>query len=224
MTTTESAIDSIDFSELKGPTGSSARDRILNTACRLFYRHGVNSVGIDRIIEESGVAKMSLYRNFGSKNALVEAYLQHRDVYWRDVFHTHMLNMDLPPIDKILAYFDLMYQWLCVPEFCGCAYINATAERLDTETITAVIRRHKQQNLNLLNTLVEQANIAEPVDIAEQLFLLSEGAIVTASIAGNPESMQTARRAATQLLNSGRASSSGSKTVGCPSPMPCTSS
>lgn len=200
MSDTELAIEPIDFSELEGPAGTTAHDRILNTACRLFYRHGVNSVGIDRIIDESGVAKMSLYRNFGSKSALVEAYLKHRDAYWRDVFRSHVLNLNLSAIEKMLAYFDLMHQWLSVPEFFGCAYINATAERLDTENITAVIRHHKRQNLDLLATLIEQADIAEPGELAEQLFLLSEGAIVTASISGDPKSMQTARRAAESLL------------------------
>lgn len=196
----ETAVEPIDFSELDGPTGTTARDRILNTACRLFYRHGVNSVGIDRIIDESGVAKMSLYRNFGSKSALVEAYLKHRDTYWRDVFRAHIMNLDLPPIEKVLAYFDLMYQWLNVPDFFGCAYINTTAERLDTKNITAVIRHHKRQNRDLLATLIEQAGLAEPGELAEQLFLLSEGAIVTASISGTPDAMQTARRAAESLL------------------------
>ncbi|HET7315723.1 TetR/AcrR family transcriptional regulator [Salinisphaera sp.] len=200
MGDTELAIQSIDFSELEGPTGTTARDRILNTACRLFYRHGVNSVGIDRIIDESGVAKMSLYRNFGSKSALVEAYLKHRDAYWRDVFRSHVLNLDLPAIEKVLAYFDLMYQWLSAPEFFGCAYINATAERLGTESITAVIRHHKRQNLDLLVTLIEQAGFIESAELADQLFLLSEGAIVTASISGTPDSMQTARSAAERLL------------------------
>lgn len=200
MSDPELAIESIDFSELEGPTGTTARDRILSTACRLFYRHGVNSVGIDRIIDESGVAKMSLYRNFGSKSALVEAYLKHRDTYWRNVFRSHVLNLDLPATEKILAYFDLMYQWLSVSDFFGCAYINATAERLGTENITAVIRHHKRQNLDLLATLIEQAGIAEPGELAEQLFLLSEGATVTATIFGTPDSMQTARRAAESLL------------------------
>jgi AcrR family transcriptional regulator len=204
MNNTEIAIRSIDFSELEGPTGPTARDRILNTACRLFYRHGVNSVGIDRIIEESGVAKMSLYRNFSSKSALIQAYLEYRDIYWRDVFSAYVLNLDQPPEDKVLAYFDLMHQWLATPNFAGCAYINATAEHLDTEGIGAVIRHHKQQNQNLLTTLIEQAGMAEPAELAEQLFLLSEGAIVTASISGSPEPMQTARRAAESLLRTHR--------------------
>jgi AcrR family transcriptional regulator len=200
MNNSEIAIQSIDFSELEGPTGSTARDRLLNTACRLFYQHGVNSVGIDRIIEESGVAKMSLYRNFGSKSALIQAYLEYRNIYWRDVFSAYVLNLDQPPEDKVLAYFDLMHQWLCTPNFAGCAYINATAEHLDTEGIAAIIRRHKQHNQNLLATLIEQAGMAEPAELAEQIFLLSEGGIVTASITDSPEPMQTARKAAVSLL------------------------
>lgn len=190
----------IDFSELEGPTGTTARDRILNAACRLFYRYGVNSVGIDRIVEESGVAKMSLYRNFGSKNALIEAYLKHRDAYWQDMFRTHVLNLDLPPIDKILAYFDLMHQWLSTPDFFGCAYINTAAEHLATENIAGVIRNHKHQNQELLATLIKQADMAKPDELAEQLFLLSEGAVVTASISGSPDPMKIARRAAKRLL------------------------
>lgn len=200
MSHAKSAIGSIDFSKLEGPPGTSAHDRILNTACRLFYRYGVNSVGIDRIIEEAGVAKMSLYRNFGSKSALVEAYLEYRDAYWQDVFRIHVLDLDLPPSEKVLRYFDLMDQWLSVPEFHGCAYINATAEHLETESITAIVQHNKQQTLGLFRTLVEQAGIDEPAELAEQLLLLSEGAIVTASISGNSGTMRVARNAAAKLM------------------------
>lgn len=195
-------MESTDFSTLAGPVGTSAHDRILNTACRLFYRHGVNSVGIDRIIAESGVAKMSLYRNFGSKSALVETYLKHRDACWKDVFQRYVLNLDRPPKEKILAYFDLMHQWLNTPGFHGCAYINAAAEHLDPEGIAAIVQQHKRHNLELLRTLVEQAGIDNFTELAEQLFLLSEGALVTAAMSGNLEAMRSARKAAAKLLDS----------------------
>ena len=197
----ESKIKPIDFSGLEGPTGTSAHDRILATACHMFYRHGINAVGIDRIIAESGVAKMSLYRNFGSKQALVEAYLKHRDACWQDVFRDHILALDLPAVDKILAYFDLMHAWLCRPEFSGCAYINATAECTGANAVTEIIQHHKERNLDLLTTQAAQAGFDHATELAEQLFLLTEGAIVTASISGSPEPMRTAKTAARQLLS-----------------------
>src|SRR5699024_6187591 len=169
--------------------------------------HGINAVGIDRVIAESGVAKMSLYRNFGSKQALVEAYLKHRDVCWDDIFRDYILALDLPAADKVLVYFDVMHAWLCRPEFSGCAYINATAECAGEHAVAEIIQRHKNRNRDLLATLVEQAGFAPPAELAEQLFLLSEGAIVTASISGSPEPMHTAKTAARQLLSTARAQS-----------------
>ena len=91
---------------------SSARDRILNAASELFYREGVQNVGIDRIIAESGVAKMSLYNHFKSKDALIAAWLQERDVSWRTWFQTTVEQLVTEPCDRILAVFDALHEWL----------------------------------------------------------------------------------------------------------------
>ena len=90
------------------PTKSSrpsVRDRILSTASELFYKEGVNNVGIDRIIAESGVAKMSLYNHFKSKDDLIAAWLQQRDERWRTWFKATVEGLATEPSDRVLAIF-----------------------------------------------------------------------------------------------------------------------
>lgn len=123
-------IDTGSFESLTEVAGTSAHDRLLNTARQLFYRHGINSVGIDTIITTAGVAKMSLYRHFGSKDRLVAAYLEHRDPYWQHLFQKRLLALDIPAEEKLLLYFDLIGERFESKDFHGCAYINADAERV----------------------------------------------------------------------------------------------
>ena len=104
-----------------------ARERLLDTASRLFYSEGVQTVGIDRILEESGVAKSTLYKAFGSKDALVRAYLQRR----HDTT-TQRLTDALAPVtnarEKILTVFDVQAHTFAEPGFNGCAFVAAAAE------------------------------------------------------------------------------------------------
>lgn len=98
------------------------------------------AVGIDTIIAEAGVAKMSLYRHFGSKDGLVAAYLAHRNAYWQQLFAERLLTPQLPARDKLLLYFDLIGAWIECADFHGCAYINAEAERVnDNGTHNAIL-------------------------------------------------------------------------------------
>lgn len=194
-------IDTQSFEPLTQVTGDSARDRLLDTACRLFYRHGINSVGIDTIIEEAGVAKMSLYRHFGSKNGLVAAYLEHRDNYWQRMFQDRLLALDIPARDKLLVYFDLIGAWFESKNFCGCAYINADAERVEDD-IRAIVTRHKEWTRTMLEDLAEQAGIHNFRVVAAQLYLLSEGAFVAARLERSAEPARVARAAAETLIGS----------------------
>ncbi|HLQ86286.1 MAG TPA: TetR/AcrR family transcriptional regulator, partial [Salinisphaeraceae bacterium] len=148
------------FAALLQVPGRSAHDRLLNAACQLFYQHGINAIGVDTIIEQAGVAKMSLYRIFGSKSALVAAYLEHRDAYWQHFFQRRLLSLDIPAAEKLLLYFDLLDEWFQSPGFCGCAFINAEAQQV-TDATRTIIARHKANIRELLQDLAAEAGIEE---------------------------------------------------------------
>src|ERR1700742_2141338 len=105
----------------------SARDRLLAADNELFYNEGVHTVGIDRIIEQAGVAKASLYNTYGSKDELVRAYLQLRFDARRDATMAALALVDSPR-EKLLAIFDLLETTCRRPGFHGCAFVNASVE------------------------------------------------------------------------------------------------
>ena len=110
----------------------SARERLLGAADRLFYTEGVGKVGIDRVLEESGVAKGSLYYNFGGKDDLVRAYLQNRHAKWAARLNERMAA-EATPRAKILVIFDALGTLFTEPDFRGCAFHNAVAMDADPD-------------------------------------------------------------------------------------------
>lgn len=180
---------------------SSARDRILNAASKLFYREGVQNVGIDRIIAESGVAKMSLYNHFKSKDALIAAWLQEWDVAWRTWFQTTVERLATEPCDRILAVFDALHEWFDQPDFRGCAFINSTVELADPDHPGyQVCLEHQQAIHNYLFGLVKAANLTHPETLTQQLVILAEGAIVVAMMQREVNAAMQAKTVATMLI------------------------
>src|ERR1700751_3604324 len=109
------------------PVRRPARERRLAAAEELFYQDGVQSVGIDRVIESAGVAKASLYANFKGKDDLVRAYLDARFEARRAAIEAK-LGLQEAPRDKMLAVFDAMTEPLAKRNYRGCAFLRATAE------------------------------------------------------------------------------------------------
>src|SRR4051812_24587977 len=109
------------------------RDRIMATACRLFYEEGIQAVGIQRIIDEAGIAKASLYAHFASKDELVAAYLADKGTTTRAAVEAHLANPRLTARGKILKLFDLMAVQADAPGFRGCPFNNASAEVADPD-------------------------------------------------------------------------------------------
>ncbi|MGJ3250781.1 MAG: TetR/AcrR family transcriptional regulator [Elainellaceae cyanobacterium] len=179
-----------------------ARDRILKAASDLFYQEGVQNVGIDRIIAESGVAKMSLYNHFKSKDALIAAWLQQRDINWRNWFQNTVENKATEPAERLLAMFDALGEWFSQPDFRGCAFINSSVELVDPEHPGyQVAIEHQQAIYDYILQLVNEAEIANPEVVAERLLLLVEGAIVVAMMRRSPAAAAHAKAAATTLIH-----------------------
>lgn len=184
-----------------------ARERILETAMRLFYAEGVRSTGIDRIIAESGVAKMSFYRHFPSKADLVFAFLDERHTRWMAWFDARLaaLAARSAPAAKSAAaksaapklplVADVLGEWFADPGFRGCAFINITTEVAEaTARERDIAQRHKQDLERRLVALAKADGVRQPVRVGREALMIVEGAIVRAQMQGPASVAKDARR------------------------------
>jgi AcrR family transcriptional regulator len=180
--------------------------RVLDAASQLFYERGIHAVGVDTIAEAAGVTKKTLYDRFGSKEALVVSYLQHRDARWRDDLAAHLEAVPGPGIPRILAVFDHALAWSTANSPKGCSAVNARAEVGGDEgaPVLAEASREKVWLLERFVDLCVEAGIDDPHRTAETLMLLYEGAIVTLGMGTFPEPFAVARRCAEGILHPGR--------------------
>ncbi|MDF2265983.1 TetR/AcrR family transcriptional regulator [Streptomyces coacervatus] len=175
-----------------------AREQALDAAEELFYGRGIQSVGMDDIRGASGVSLKRLYQLFPAKEQLVEAYLERRDVRWRGRL-AEFVERQEGPEERILAVFDWLQAWFGEDGFRGCAWINSYGELGATSARVADrVRAHKRAFREYLAGLVADAGL--PGALAGQLFLLAEGAMVTAGITQSTEPAGEAREAAWLLL------------------------
>lgn len=183
---------------------SPAAERILQTASRLFYEEGIRAVGVDAISEAADVSKVTLYKNFGSKDELVAAYLRRRDGRWRAVL-ARDTDRHADPVERLLAVFDAYGDYLFDEEgYRGCAFINAAAELPDDDhPARPVIRAHKDGIREHLSILAARAGFRAPEALAERLLILLEGAWVTAVVRRSAAPLDSAREVAVRLLESG---------------------
>src|SRR4051812_30159908 len=175
------------------------RDRVAETADRLFYAHGVQAVGMDRVRNEAGVSLKRIYSLFPSKDDLGLAVLSRRRAVWDAGIASYAENATNPR-EKILSVFDFLDAWFRQPDFHGCAFINVFAELGPTSPQAArTVRAHKKAFQRYLTRLVADAGAPEAVAI--QIAILAEGAQTTAAIAGRPDAAAQARAAAAVLLD-----------------------
>ena len=166
-----------------GRTSSSeACERILSSAYTLFCRHGIRAVGVDTIIERSGVAKMTVYRHFGSKDDLVLAVLDRREQLWtRKWLEREVRRRAERPVDRLLAIFDVFDEWFHRRDFEGCLFVNALLEIDDRKhPIHIACREQLARIREFLIELAAEAGVADPDDFARQWHILMKGSIVSA--------------------------------------------
>ena len=177
-----------------------AARRILDVASKLFYERGIHAVGVDTIAAESGVTKRTLYDRFGSKDALLVAYLRERDQRWRDLVAAHV-DREHDTVRRALAPFDALDVWLTSHSSRGCAFVNAFAELPDADhSARQVIADSKRWLRNLFGALLADTGAADTDRLTRQLLTLHEGAIVAFSILGERTAPRDARDAAGVLL------------------------
>ena len=177
----------------------SARERLLDAASELFYNEGIQSVGIDRIIEKAGVAKASLYNTFGSKEELVQAYLATRHAGTMERL-TAAVEKHTDARDRLLAVFDTQAELAAQPNFRGCAFSSASAEAPPGGRVEQAADDYRTEIRALFTRLAEQAGAPEPGTLARQLHLLYDGAGISAHMDRDPTAPLGARAAAATLL------------------------
>jgi AcrR family transcriptional regulator len=195
---------STSTSEKPAVDRTSARERLLAAADELFYANGVHTVGIDTIIAKAGVAKASLYSTFGSKDALIQAYLERRYDDRNERVRLGIEKYD-DPRSKMLAVFDVADAAIAKPTYRGCAFINASAEGLPGGVEEAVSANARGWLRGLFADLAKEAGIADAKILGEQLGMLYDGAIISARLDKRKKAAQTAKAAAAVLIDAAAA-------------------
>jgi AcrR family transcriptional regulator len=195
-------IDVIVESEIRDQvTASTGRERILEAAYELFGRSGVRAVGIDAIISQADVAKMTLYRNFASKSELAMACMQLREDRWTiGWLQAEVLARAETPGGRLLAIFEVFSEWFAREGFEGCPFLTALLEFEDRDDpVRAACLRHLANIRAFVAGLAEEAGIEDPVRFAAQWHILMTGSIVAAH-EGRREAAREAQELAELLL------------------------
>ena len=195
---------------------TTARDKLLHAAGNRFYHHGINATGIDAITTEAGVAKKSLYNNFASKAALVDAYIDHRHQEWLSLYRARE-EQATSPAEKVLAVFDAYIAHAMDSYddgFRGCGLLNAAAEFPAGTPARQAVNEHKQEVEAILAKHITEHWAEHPTEqpsqlstvnqvqqLAEHLSFLLEGAVARAGLEGTPQRLHNARSIAARMLD-----------------------
>lgn len=165
---------------------ATKEDLVLETSLALFATHGFHAVGVDRIKEASGVAKMTLYKHFPTKDILIEKVLVRRDEHMREGLMAAIAEpkvQALGPLAQLRAVFEWHRRWFASPAFHGCMFIKASEEFLDDASgIREVARVHKLWLRELMDGLLQQAGAAQHAALAAHLLIVLDGLIVQANL------------------------------------------
>lgn len=179
---------------MKTQDAPTVRQRILDTAARLFYQQGYPLTGINQLIAEAGVAKASLYQHFRTKDDILHAYLQQVSQQWFQQV-SEAVAQGHSPKAKVLAVFDMLKEFLVAVNFRGCNFQNAVVQLAPEEqSIRTFIQAHKARMGRVFAELLADESLAE------EIALLFEGALISSQISGDLTPVATARRLAERLL------------------------
>ena len=180
--------------------GSDARERILATAYDLFSQRGVRDVGIDEIVERSGVAKATLYRHFPSKDELVIAFLARREQVWtREWLEAEARQRGETAEEQLLAIFDVFDGWFRRADFEGCSFVNVLLEMGNGHAVGTASAGFLENIRSLIGRFAEEADLREPEAFAHSWHILMKGSIVAAG-EGDVEAAQRAKRMGRLLI------------------------
>jgi AcrR family transcriptional regulator len=179
---------------------TTPREKLFQTAARLFYQHGYRAVGVDTIASESGIGKMTLYRHFPSKDDLIVAYLKDsNEVFWNQF---EQITKDAPtPRGKLLAFFEALQKYVLTPECYGCPFLNVAAEYPEADySGHQVAIDHKLAVRARFLQLAYEAGASRPEALANALFLLMDGAYGSRMFVGSTLTSRRCGRSRARLL------------------------
>jgi AcrR family transcriptional regulator len=180
----------------------SARDRLIESAKALFCRYGINSVGVDAIVEQAGTAKTTLYKLFGSKDGLVEAVLNREGESWRSWFLTEIDGPGGSARERLDRIGPALKIWFNRDDFFGCPFINAVGESdKANDRMRNLAIAHKKIVIARLSDLCAEAELSEPEQAAHTIGLIMDGAIVVALITRDPSAADVAARACAAITH-----------------------
>ncbi len=177
------------------PPKQTMKERILETADKLFYLQGIRAIGVDTIAAEIGISKRTLYNHFPSKDALIEVYLQRRFV--------RPPPSDKPPAEQILATFDSLERRFSAKDFRGCPFVNAVAElgpEDEDRSVRNIAIAFKESRRIWFRDLLRQLSVTDAEGLATQLTLLVDGSIAQDLVRDDPAMARAAKEAARVLL------------------------
>jgi len=184
------------------PRPAPPRDRLIEAATRLFCRYGINSVGVDAIVEAAGTSKTTLYKTFGSKEGLVEAVLDREGRIWREWFVAEIDGPGGSAAERLARIGPALRQWFSRDDYYGCPFINAVGESdKSDDRMRSLAIAHKKVVIERLARLCAEAGHREPMQLAHTLGLIIDGAIVAALVTRDAAVADTAGRACAAILS-----------------------
>ena len=180
----------------------SKRDELIQKAFVTFYKHGFHATGMDLLAAETGISKTSMYNHFRTKEDLILAVLRYRDESFRNWMVRRVEALATTPKEQLIATFDVLGEWFAQPEFRSCMFIKASGEYPDADDpIHAQSAEHKRLLFAYVQNLAKKAGASDPDELARQLMLLKEGAIVTAHLGHSEDPVRDAKNVARKLVD-----------------------
>jgi AcrR family transcriptional regulator len=178
------------------------KDKVFQTAAQMFYQHGYRSIGVDTLAAESGIGKMTLYRHYPTKDDLIAAYLKDsNDLFWSNF---EQISKNAPTArEKLLTFFESLQDYVKTPACYGCPFLNVATEYPETDYAGHQIAiEHKQSVRARFRQLAKEAGANKPDVLADQLFLLMDGAYMASRMFGAKNPASHLAEAARVLIDS----------------------
>jgi AcrR family transcriptional regulator len=181
---------------------SDKKEQLIEVATALFNRHGYHATGVDRIMEETGISKATLYRHFKTKDELIVAVLERLDQKAREEMRSFVESASSDPRSRLLATFDQLEIWLQDKAFNGCPFMAAASEFGEKPNLVLQqVEMHKRLYLAYFEELARAAGLDDPRTRARQIVMLHEGAVAFAQVLGARHAARAAREAAAIVID-----------------------
>lgn len=180
----------------------TGKARLVHVAIDLFYSHGFQAVGMDRILNAAGVTKTTFYKHFESKDDLIMAAIRQRDEWEMQAWTKAIEKLaGDDPKQQLLAFFDVLDVWFNAPDFRGCHFINAAAEFPNPhDPVHQVAAEHKRNNRDFFRDLAASAGAADPESFADRYTALVEGTLVLRQVHGRDDAALVIKPAIESLI------------------------